>query len=125
MPRATSLPEQHSHQDEIRVDAIDQNGVALQALDLESNFLVERDGVCIAFPDGQLNPVKPKLTGCGKRPLDQPLAKTSPPNFRQQAHPQNAAMGVNWPRFAQRIAPANHLTGGQGDQLRIALFDIV
>jgi hypothetical protein len=74
--REATLLEQHGHHDQIFINPVDQKGVALQALDFEPDFLVQCDGVCIVFPDGQFDPVKSEDASGSEGPLDQLPADT-------------------------------------------------
>ena len=50
---------QDGHQNHVSVRAIDLNGIALQTLRRKTELVVKRDGVCIVFPERQLDAVKP------------------------------------------------------------------
>src|SRR6185369_15768252 len=117
--------EQQPHQDQVFVGAIDQDGLALHALDLEADLLVERNRVDVVFADRQFHPLQAKGLFGIQRLCDQALAYTAAAILRQKAHAEHAVMGINRPRLRGYVAPADHFPARQRDELRITLLDNV
>ena len=124
--RQLQLRNSTAHQDQVFVVAVDPDRVALQAFDSRSRLSCRARSRLTLFSrtvsSTRLQPEGPRR---GERLPDQTLADALPPEFRQQAHAENAAMGINRPWLRHDIAPADDFAARHRDQLRITLFDIV
>src|SRR6185436_19547783 len=88
---------QQAHQDQVFVNALDQNSLTLQAFDGEAEFLVELDREHIVFPNRQFDPVQAEGPRRIERLPDQTPAYSLPPLFREDRAAENTDMGINRP----------------------------
>src|SRR5262245_5259498 len=84
--------EQQPHDDEIMIDAIDENGVPLASLDLEANLAIKPQGAGIVVPDRKFHAGQAERVRRCQCLEHQYLAEPTSPVFWQQPHPQYAAM---------------------------------
>ena len=114
-----------AHEDQVFVNALDQNSLSLQAFDGKAEFLVKRDRDNVVFPNRQFDPMQPEGLRRVERLPDQTPAYSLPAEFRQQSDAENTDMGINRPWVRNDIAPADDLPARHCDQLRITMPDVV
>ena len=101
---------QQAHEDQVFVNALDQNSLSLQAFDGKAEFLVSAIATT-CFPNRQFDPAQPEGLRRFERLPDQTAAYSLPPEFRQQSDAENTDMGINRPWVRNDIAPADDLPG--------------
>jgi hypothetical protein len=114
-----------AHEDQVFVNALDQNSLSLHAFDGKAEFLVKRDRDNVVFPNRQFDPMQPEGPSRVERLPHQTPAYSLPAEFRQHGDAENADMGINRSRVRHDIAPSDDLPARHRDQLRITLPDIV